>query len=448
MSLKRILKAQQIKLAIIYAISSSVIILVASFLTIIVINKQIKQSTKIELKENLDKVILDFTQNNLQDVEIDYQKSTLDGTSRLVTPPPNANTIIQNDSETANDSITNQKNLPLNQEYAAPISGDIGESNKQSDRGNFYTRIITQEGNILYTSELFDKYYIDWKRLGFSVYRNPETVIYVYTARLTSSSDKSVTIQVAKYSPITPEMRSKLTRSIILISILMSIPTYFIGFVLAKIFILPIRKAAHTTRHFIQNVNHELMTPLTVALSSVEAALCTGKYESGLNSLKKDLLDIKKSLGNLRKNSISFEDENYHINKVNVSKLASSTIKKVSRADSRITSKIQSNITKRTNENIAGIIFTNLIKNALQHSPDNSKVQIILDQYTFSVTNQIRPNSKLTTKLLKKRMKAHENSQSHGIGLSIAKSLADKLGWKLRVSMTNNHVTFSVRFPG
>ena len=100
----------------------------------------------------------------------------------------------------------------------------------------------------------------------------------------------------------------------------------------------------------------------------------------------------------------------------------------------------------KINPELAEILFTNLIKNAIRHNIENGKVEILCDKNRFEIKNT---GTKLNIEpelLFERFSKASRNSESLGIGLSIAKKICDYYGFKISYQNPEKEHIISLNF--
>ncbi|HHH53332.1 MAG TPA: HAMP domain-containing histidine kinase, partial [Bacteroidetes bacterium] len=100
----------------------------------------------------------------------------------------------------------------------------------------------------------------------------------------------------------------------------------------------------------------------------------------------------------------------------------------------------------QANKNLAEILFSNLLLNAIQHNIENGVVQIEVfdDKALISNTSDLPkiPNDQLFNRFTK----SHKNQQGNGLGLAIVKKIADQQHWKISYSFSKEIHKFIVQF--
>jgi len=200
-------------------------------------------------------------------------------------------------------------------------------------------------------------------------------------------------------------------------------------------------------KHFIENASHELQTPLAISINKLELFLENndlnenqlGDIATVLDNLGR-LTRLNKSLILLSKiENHQFENEQ----QVDFSRLTQSIIAdfKDLADHKKIQLVIQSDgIFKfKMNEDLAIILLTNLIKNALVHGKKNNAVTIEIQSGSWQISNA-GIDQELDKQSLFTRFKNSSSlKRSTGLGLAITKVITDKYGLTLDYQYKNAH---------
>lgn len=192
-------------------------------------------------------------------------------------------------------------------------------------------------------------------------------------------------------------------------------------------------------KQFIENVSHELQTPLAVCMNKLELLCENPEFtEEQVNEMG----DLYRSIS--------------HMSKLNKSLLLLSRIENKQFADRQIIrlnplvqektavfsemyayKSLSVNVIEKgklvcsINGELASILFTNLIKNAFIHTDNGGSIQIELTSDLFSITNSSNRGSLDTEKLFSRFNKQSDQKNSTGLGLAIVKSICDRLNAKV-----------------
>jgi signal transduction histidine kinase len=208
-------------------------------------------------------------------------------------------------------------------------------------------------------------------------------------------------------------------------------------------------------KQFTENAAHELQTPLAISINKLElltdkAALPEDQLQeisTVIQSLER-LTRLNKTLLLLSKiENRQFPDET----EVNFNTLA----ERVAAAFSdiaefkgvHISTLQEGNLVKKMNAELAEILFSNLVKNAILHNQPGGYVTVRISPTTLSVENSGEPASLDKTHIFQRFYKNAAAKSSTGLGLAIVKSITDYYGFKLEYTFTSKHL-FSVQFFG
>lgn len=210
-------------------------------------------------------------------------------------------------------------------------------------------------------------------------------------------------------------------------------------------------------KQFIGNASHELQTPLAVLGGRIDWML---DNEPLSESATGELIQMRRSLGHITRMNKTLllltkidNGQFPEMNDVNLNKLIEEQMNMLTEVfagkgmDCQISTP-DAPVVARMNEALAGILVTNLVKNAFVHSPEGGgKISITLTEGLLAVENTG------TTPLDSGRIfeRFHQGSKkegSTGLGLAIAKTIADRYGMRLRYSFSNGLHRFLLEFNG
>lgn len=207
-------------------------------------------------------------------------------------------------------------------------------------------------------------------------------------------------------------------------------------------------------KQFIENASHELQTPLAISMNKLELFLENNELNEKqlkdmaivLDNLNK-LTRLNKSLLLLSKiENHQFEDKS----QVNFNELTKNIVTDFEdmAAHKKATIDIASNGTLefRMNEDLAIILLTNLIKNALVHGAKNKTIQIKINTSSWLIMNVGITKALDKTAIFARFKKTNNNKKSTGLGLAISKAIANVYQFEIGYSFTGEH-HFLLSFP-
>ncbi len=212
----------------------------------------------------------------------------------------------------------------------------------------------------------------------------------------------------------------------------MSIGFFFIiiiFIILAKLFMKPIHKRIEMIESFIQDVSHELNTPMTALGMSTSRAIQKGVYDkkilTNISISIKQLEGISKSLAFL-----NFKQKTQEKKEVNLKNILVSTVQYYTELTQAKKIDIQMHLEDvpfRIVPSRAELLFSNLLSNAIKYSMPNSSITIRLHKNFFSIEDEgvgIAKNK--LDEIFKIYTRASDIAGGFGVGLSIVKQICDE----------------------
>jgi signal transduction histidine kinase len=204
---------------------------------------------------------------------------------------------------------------------------------------------------------------------------------------------------------------------------------------------------------FIENMSHELQTPLTILKSKIETLLQSKDLtESQFDIINSAQLSLNK-MSKLNKNLLllaKLENQQFVVNDtIVVNEAINDSIGAlqdfVDIKNSQIEMNENANLKTIGNPFLFEILFNNLLVNAISHSPENSKIMVFVNKENIQISNPGRSALNPSDLFIKYTQISSETS-NNGIGLSIVKEIADKSNWQLFYRFENNCHVFVVQF--
>lgn len=213
-------------------------------------------------------------------------------------------------------------------------------------------------------------------------------------------------------------------------------------------------KAFEKQKQFIGNASHELQTPLAVLGGRIDWMLDNDSL--GEESVG-ELVQMKRELGHIvRLNKTLLlltkidNDQFLDQTDVNLSSMVLSQKELYEEifSSKRISCSVQvpdEPVIIRMNETLASILVTNIIKNAFVHSPEGGTVALTLTENELVVANS--GDSPLDQgRIFDRFYQGAKKDGSTGLGLALAKTIADRNGLRLTYSYENGMHLFRIGF--
>ncbi|GEM51126.1 two-component sensor histidine kinase [Empedobacter brevis NBRC 14943 = ATCC 43319] len=182
---------------------------------------------------------------------------------------------------------------------------------------------------------------------------------------------------------------------------------------------------------FIENASHELQTPLTIAMNKldllIEESDLGGKEMLSLVNTKQTLwrmVNLNKSLLMLSR----IENNQYKSNEeVNFTSLTKDLLEDyesiLEAAEIKVTTNFKADFMIDFNLDLARILISNLIRNAVKHNNEEKLIQIELDSNQFMISNTGKNYSLDTNMIYNRFYKQGTSEGNNGLGLSIVETI-------------------------
>jgi signal transduction histidine kinase len=205
-------------------------------------------------------------------------------------------------------------------------------------------------------------------------------------------------------------------------------------------------------KEFTENASHELQTPLTIIKSKLDVWLqdpaLTKEQAEMIESLNLPLSRasrINKNLLLLAK----IENQQFDNEQVDLGELLNQDIELLSEHIENkkisIEKHIQSNTILHCNKSLVEILLTNLLLNAIRHSPENGKIKVDLTAqeliFSNTGTTSLNPGT-----LFKRFISNSTETPSSGLGLAIVKQVCNRFNWQIKYNFRENFHIFTVVF--
>ena len=236
-----------------------------------------------------------------------------------------------------------------------------------------------------------------------------------------------------KIKSLQSEVSLVISISFILISIIASI--------LSTLFMRPMRQKVQEIESFINDITHELNTPITALTMASTQALKNEKHVhqmlKHISISTRQLYDIYRSLSYL-----SFDRQQEEVQELNIKEVLEESIKHYQLLCQ--SKKIEISVRLNSyNFYIARtqlqLLFSNLMGNAIKYSPSKTKIEITLIDGVFRIKDEGIGISKEAQKDIFKRFKRGTSySGGFGVGLNIVQSICKDYNIKLSLNSSPN----------
>lgn len=247
---------------------------------------------------------------------------------------------------------------------------------------------------------------------------------------VSSSTQEHLMIKYVVVSTNTYQQNLKtLQRDVITITVSVFILIIFISWFLSKLFMRPIHEKMNQIEQFIQDISHELNTPITALSMSAKRALQKKVYDPkillNISISTKQLYRIYKSLAYL-----NFSSQEQVSSKLEIKPLLEQTIQYYKEL---LEAKNINVLTELQDANIVAVesrielLFSNLLANAIKYSMPNTQITIKLKENFFSIEDQgIGIESQKIDEIFKLYERNSALAGGFGIGLNIVKKICNE----------------------
>ncbi len=220
-----------------------------------------------------------------------------------------------------------------------------------------------------------------------------------------------------------------------------------ISYFLADIAIKPVKEAYESQKIFIANASHEIKTPLAAISANLEAAdIHDNKWIQNVEDETKKITDLNNSLLKLAKSDAGIKSgKNTRVNLKNLIE------KELSLFVPRLESKNKKIILKQTlNSSIKDInkvdfceVLNILLDNALKYCDSEIEICLLGSEIIVKNDGELIPKDKMPH-IFDRFYQVNKSMEGLGLGLSIAYSISERNGWKIKAETDDRFNIFTV----
>ena len=223
----------------------------------------------------------------------------------------------------------------------------------------------------------------------------------------------------------------QLRKEVILTFFLAILTIIALAWILSRLFMRPIHQKIEQIERFINDVTHELNTPISALTMASEQALrrkkCSEKMLRNISISTRQLYDIYRSLTYL-----NFTQESEPATEIDWGEILkkSEEYYRPMCESKRITLHCETEKTMVAIPEVkTQLLFGNLIGNAVKYSPAGSTITMKLKDHCFTIEDEgIGIEAEKQKEIFKKYERGTDYSGGFGVGLSIVKSICDEYG--------------------
>ena len=207
-------------------------------------------------------------------------------------------------------------------------------------------------------------------------------------------------------------------------------------------------------KSFSENAAHEIQTPLAVIQSTTEVLLQDEQLSEEQHRALSDLSSTTARLSNIVSTLLLLTRiENQQFRQETPIDFTAVVRDKIELFRELFEqrgifpeNRIEKGVQVKLHRVLAEILVSNLLVNAVRHTAQNGKVEVILTRNEFTVRNAGQPLKGDSTRIFERFYKEDQSELSTGLGLSLVKMVADVSGSHVVYRYENGMHVFSVEF--
>jgi signal transduction histidine kinase len=207
-------------------------------------------------------------------------------------------------------------------------------------------------------------------------------------------------------------------------------------------------------KQFIENASHEMQTPLSIIQSRLEALIGQAELTEEQADIVEGIISSTQRLKKLNKTLLllsKIENQEFLLTeKINIKTIIIKSLEYYDEQKEMLNIQVRSNLqplnTIKGNEMLTEILIQNLLKNAFLHNVKDGWITITTQTDQFTITNSGNFLNVNDDRIFDRFFKQSNNSESWGLGLSIASKITKLSNWELTYRSHGGEHRFTVRF--
>lgn len=231
--------------------------------------------------------------------------------------------------------------------------------------------------------------------------------------------------------------------TLLMVGVCVEVLVFILSYIYAEKAIEPVKQAYESQREFIANASHELKTPIAAVRANFEALdIVDEPWTSNIDS---ELTRASKLIGDLLTLARTDGREKTKASVVNITTILKKRTKLV---EARLGEKeLKTDLPEKTEMEIVSADFTQiadiLLDNAIKYSDKTIEVSFANKVLTVKNDGKTIPEDKLE-KVFDRFYQTDKTADGSGLGLSIAKAVAERNGWKIWAESDKSSTSFNL----
>lgn len=215
-----------------------------------------------------------------------------------------------------------------------------------------------------------------------------------------------------------------------------------------------IRKDYSNLKEFIENVSHEIQTPLAIISSKVDVLLQDEQLSEAdlkqVQSIQNNVIrlsNLNKSLILLSKIDNDQFPARETVEITQVIDFHAENFEEILKArDIVLTREYKNPLPVSADPNLISIMLLNLLKNSIYHNLPSGRVEVVVENRTLLIRNTGKPPEIEGEELFRRFVTASGRADSLGLGLAIAKKICDYYQYSISYAYKDDFHCISIGF--
>ena len=244
-----------------------------------------------------------------------------------------------------------------------------------------------------------------------------------------------------------------------LLFLIIEIVIVFISKIITKWITEPVRVSFENQKRFIADASHELKTPLSVIIASIEAFEDNPKETKWITNIKNESTRMSLLITNLLELAASERKETFKFEEGNLSKAVELSVLtfegRAFESNVKLEYNIPENVKLKMDENSIKQLIEILLDNAIKHAEKGSTINVNLLEDNNDITILVKnkgeeipkgEEEKIFERFYRIDKSRNRNDNRYGLGLAIAKNIVTNHKGKISAFSKDGITTFKILF--